>query len=397
MEIGKPSLFLELDDEKFILAVAQYDNELNYKILDSIEVKSVGILNGKIIDIESSSNILKDTITSIEKKINYNFKNIVLISNQKNFECINISGFKKLAGSQIITEDISYILNNIKKVISDNNPGKSLIHIFNSNFILDGTILKKLPTGLHGQFYNQHLTFFLFPKHEIKNMQLTLKNCNLNIERIIFSEFVLGIKKLNTKELSVLINFKKEKITISVFENSSLIFSEHFEFGSNIILRDISKVCSLSLEIVKQIFSNNFFKKEQNKEEYLEKKYFEEGRFRSISKTHLKDIVIARLEEIIEKIYKKNINLTYLKHKKKNVHILLEDLDIFNNLSEYIENKIKNSLDTVFLNSISTQDERLVPVLSSIELIAKGWEKEAIPVVQANKSIISRIFSLFFK
>ena len=70
-------------------------------------------------------------------------------------------------------------------------------------------------------------------------------------------------------------------------------------------MRDISKVCSLSLEIVKQIFSNNFFKKEQNKEEYLEKKYFEEGRFRSISKTHLKDIVIARLEEIIEKIYKK--------------------------------------------------------------------------------------------
>ena len=81
MEIGKPSLFLELDDEKFILAVAQYDNELNYKILDSIEVKSVGILNGKIIDIESSSNILKDTITSIEKKINYNFKNIDLIKN----------------------------------------------------------------------------------------------------------------------------------------------------------------------------------------------------------------------------------------------------------------------------------------------------------------------------
>ena len=117
MEIGKPCLFLELNDEKFILAVAQYDNDLNYKILDSTEANSEGILNGKIIDIEASSNILKDIITSIEKKINYTFKNIIVISNQKNFECINISGFKKLSGSQIITEDISYILNNIKKVI----------------------------------------------------------------------------------------------------------------------------------------------------------------------------------------------------------------------------------------------------------------------------------------
>ncbi len=397
MEIGKPCLFLELNDEKFILAVAQYDNDLNYKILDSTEANSEGILNGKIIDIEASSNILKDIITSIEKKINYTFKNIIVISNQKNFECINISGFKKLSGSQIITEDISYILNNIKKVISDNNPEKSLIHLFNSNFILDGSVLKKLPTGLHGQFYNQHLTFFLFPKHEIKNMQLALKNCNINIERIIFSEFVHGIKKLNTEELSVLINFKKEKIILSVFENSSLNFSEHFDFGSNIIFRDISKVCSLDLKVVKKIFSNNFFINDQDGEQYLEKKYFEEGRFRSISKAHLREIINARLDEIIEKIYKKNINLTHLKFSKKKIHFFLEDLDIFNNLSKNIENNIKNSLDSVFISSISTQDERLVPVLSSIELVAKGWEKEAIPIVHAKKSIISRLFSLFFK
>ena len=397
MEIGKPCLFLELNDEKFILAVAQYDNDLNYKILDSTEANSEGILNGKIIDIEASSNILKDIITSIEKKINYTFKNIIVISNQKNFECINISGFKKLSGSQIITEDISYILNNIKKVISDNNPEKSLIHLFNSNFILDGSVLKKLPTGLHGQFYNQHLTFFLFPKHEIKNMQLTLKNCNINIERIIFSEFVHGIKKLNTEELSVLINFKKEKIILSVFENSSLNFSEHFDFGSNIILKDISKVCSLDIKVVKKIFSNNFFINDQNDEQYLEKKYFEENRFRSISKSHLREIINARLDEIIEKIYKKNINLTHLKFSKKKIHFFLEDLDIFNNLSKNIEINIKNSLDSVFISSISTQDERLVPVLSSIELVAKGWEKEAIPIVHAKKSIISRLFSLFFK
>jgi len=33
----------------------------------------------------------------------------------------------------------------------------------------------------------------------------------------------------------------------------------------------------------------------------------------------------------------------------------------------------------------------------SAELIGKGWEKEAIPTIQTKKSIISRIFSIFFK
>ena len=44
-----------------------------------------------------------------------------------------------------------------------------------------------------------------------------------------------------------------------------------------------------------------------------------------------------------------------------------------------------------------TQDEHLNACLMSAELIGKGWEKEAIPTIQTKKSIISRIFSIFFK
>ena len=75
---------------------------------------------------------------------------------------------------------------------------------------------------------------------------------------------------------------------------------------------------------------------------------------------------------------------------------MFTDQGIIEGNAREIQN-IKNSLDSVFISSISTQDERLVPVLSSIELVAKGWEKEAIPIVHAKKSIISRLFSLFFK
>jgi cell division protein FtsA len=399
MEIDKPCLFLEINDKNFIFVVAQYDKDLNYKILDTKEVQSEGVLNGKIIDITITSKILKDSIVLIEKKINFTFKSAIVVSCQNSFECINISGYKKLAGRQIFDEDISYILNDIKKIITDNNPQKSLVHLFNSNFILDEVILEKLPTGLHGEFYNQHLTFFLFPKHEIKNIQLALKSCNINISRIIFKEFVYGIKKLNTKELSVLINIQEEKINLSMFDNSSLIFSEYFNFGSNLIIRDISKICSLDIKVVKQIFSDNYFKKKQSlkNSEYLDIKYFEENRSRQISRTHLMDIIIARVDEIMEKIYKKNINLAHLKNNKKNVHINLEDFDVFTNLSDELKAGIDNNLDNIVIDCIKSEDERLLPVISAVELAVKGWEKEAIPIVKTKKSIISRLFSIFFK
>ena len=53
---------------------------------------------------------LKKGINEVEKNINYQFENANVIIDQSH-ECINLTGFKKLNGNQILSEDISYILN----------------------------------------------------------------------------------------------------------------------------------------------------------------------------------------------------------------------------------------------------------------------------------------------
>ena len=42
-------------------------------------------------------------------KINFIFKNVNIITNLTNYDCINVSGFKKLNNSQIQKDDISFI------------------------------------------------------------------------------------------------------------------------------------------------------------------------------------------------------------------------------------------------------------------------------------------------
>ena len=169
MEIEKPYLFAEINEKNFIFLVVKYDENFDFKVIYSISKESEGILDGKITNVESSSKIIKDCLNLIEKKVNFIFKDVTVINNQGNFSCINISGFKKLSGSQILDENISYLLNNIKKLVLDNQSDKSLIHLFNSNFFLDYNVLKNPPIGLHGDLYNQHLTFFLLPKNHSLN------------------------------------------------------------------------------------------------------------------------------------------------------------------------------------------------------------------------------------
>ena len=44
-----------------------------------------------------------------------------------------------------------------------------------------------------------------------------------------------------------------------------------------------------------------------------------------------------------------------------------------------------------------TQDDHFESCISSAEILSKGWEKEAIPIIHQKKSLISKIFSTLFK
>ena len=72
--------------------------------------------------------------------------------------------FKKLNGSQLIKENITYIINSLKFSVIEQEKDKTILHIFNSKSVLDGQETENLPIGLFGNFYNHELTFFLMQK-----------------------------------------------------------------------------------------------------------------------------------------------------------------------------------------------------------------------------------------
>ena len=199
MEINEPYLIINLSDNKIILFVVSYNKNKDYKLIKNIRIDSEGIQNGKIVDIDLVTKLVKKKINLIEDEINYFFSKASVIINPKNVNCINISGYKKLNGSQVSKEDITYILNDIKTIITSNEDKHSLIHLFNSSFSLDSDNLENLPIGLFGEFYNQNMTFFLVNKNILKNIKLVFNNCGLNIDRIILKPFVEGINLLKKK------------------------------------------------------------------------------------------------------------------------------------------------------------------------------------------------------
>ena len=132
-------LIAEINDDKIKYAVFNVDEKLNYVITSKKISVNAGIKKGKISDFKHTAKIITEDLQNIEQKTKKIFKNISVILNQKDIFCTNLSGFKKLNGSKVEKRDLDYILNEAKSSITNNYEKDSILHILNSNFVLDKT------------------------------------------------------------------------------------------------------------------------------------------------------------------------------------------------------------------------------------------------------------------
>ena len=399
MKLNKPYLIISLNENKIIFFVVSYDENKDYKLIKNIIIDSNGIQNGKIIDIQLVVQIIKKNINFIEDELNHFFSDASVIINPNNVNCLNISGYKRLNGSQVSKEDITYILNDIKKTITSNEDKHSLIHLFNSSFSLDSDNLENLPVGLFGEFYNQNMTFFLVNKNILKNLKLTFHNCGINIDRIILKPFAEGInfllKNQNNKNFTS-ISFEGDRINVSLFKNKSYVFTQDFDFGIDLIIRDISKLCSLKISEVQFLLKEINLKStlENEKESCLNSKFFSSSPYRKIKHHLILDIITARLDELIEICYEKNSNLNYFRNNNNIIYINIEKFEYFENI--YFALQKNKLINTDFIFGRKIEESSLFSLNGAADLIGKGWDKEAIPVVQTKRSLISTFFSRLF-
>ena len=397
MSVREPILFIEINNTEFKFIIGNFNENANLKLVHTIEIPLQGINNKKISDLKLVSSIIKDNVYLIEQKLNFVFKEVIFVTDCFESFAISFTGFKKLNGSQLSKDNITYILNLLKSKISEIENQKKIIHIFNSKYVLDKKEIENLPIGLFGNLYSQETSFILIDNNNYKNLSNVFKNCNLRIKRIISKKFLDGVNIINKNldlETFLKIQINENDAELIYFENSALKLIQNFKFGSNIILNDISKVTGLNNDTVKKILLSLKFSDKNLDSEILEKEFFENQNFRKIRKKLILDVAKARIEELSEVLIFKNINV--ISFLKNNIPIFLKINDQ-SNLKCFYEFYKKNfSKKDQFIIKF-TRDLSLSEIYNSaIRIVHYGWKKEALPIVQEKKSIISRLFDKIF-
>ena len=407
MENKKVIAVIDLGTFNLKCAIFSFSSDGLPKLIGFSKKKTKGIHNSIIVNINDAIDSVRSCLVEVEKKLQITLDKINVLIDPTEIITTRLTKAKRINGSKIEKNDVSFLLKEAKKQVEQNNSKLSSIHIFNYKYVVDNKFFKELPFNIYADQFSQENVFLSVPKNILKNISEVFHSCDIEINKFISCPYSLGIGCFTQDQIDYgcgIVDIGYEKTSLALFKNLSLVHASSFPIGSNHITKDISRGCYLSeieSELIKKDISIiNNLDEELNKNEFLSEKYFTETKFRKISSKFIQDIISARLDEILNKIFKE-INFLQAESIKQNLIFTGEGSRLYD-LKKIVNSKLLNYISDSSLNNLepfANVDRELLACYGAVKILTEGFVSEAIAIPnksQKDKSgFFARIFNIF--
>ena len=278
------------------VVVAEYlKGEKNPKVLGVGESETNGIRHGYVVNIPEAIISLKNAIILAEKssgiKIKRAFVSIGGVTLRGDIS--NGVSIISKADGEVTNLDINKALQDCEDNLNLNN--KKIIKAFPLSFKLDGKEVLGRPEGMRGTKLEVKAFFINCSNSHFEDMIEVITSAGVEPIDIISSSEAASRIALSERQKIVggaLVNIGSETVSLSIFENNTLMSLYTFSIGGADITNDIALGVKVSLENAERLKIGN------TSEEFSKKK--------------LDEIIEARLSDIFELIE------NYLKKIKRN-------------------------------------------------------------------------------
>jgi len=309
MEKEKIVFGLDIGTTKIVCLAGKLNKYGKLEVLGVGKSESLGVKRGIV-------NNIMQTVKSIKHAVD------ILESNSElkvGWVCTGIAGqhIRSLQHSDYITRDnpekyidktdIEQLHNNVKKLIL--LPGEEIIHVLAQEYKIDGQTDISEPEGMHGSRLEANFHIVAGQTAAIKNitkcvLESNLKVNALNLEPLASADAVLSSEE---KEAGVvLVDIGGGTTDVAIFKNGIIKHTAVIPFGGNVITEDIKEGCSIihkDAELLKITFGSAL--PSENKESEIVAIPGLRGHDpKEISLKNLSKIIKARVEEIIDQVYR---------------------------------------------------------------------------------------------
>ena len=277
------------------------------EIIYSSNIKITKDLENKNLD-ESLKKLIRDA----EKQLSTHLVDVNVLYDSSEFNHIDFAIKKNFDQPTLISKYYKSLVEEAKFLISENNFREQIIHMDINNITVDDNRKLSIFDDIKTKSLILDLKFICLNKSIIKNLSNKFKENNLNISSIYCSSYVKSNfykKKINTSNNFIFLDIGYERTSALFFNNYKFQFINSAPIGGNNITKDISKVLKLDVnysENLKIKFNKDEKEISFNKNSASDLNLYREIKKKNIQIDILKQIIEARINEIIDITVKQN-------------------------------------------------------------------------------------------
>ena len=325
-------------------------------------------------------------IKKAEKKNSTHINDIILIMDTSEVFTIDISLKKNLDEKSEIKKVYDNIVLELNQIIASNYNNYSIIHSIISKCHIDNEIFSEIPKDkIIEKNIKIEFKVICFPRELIEKIEKNFIKKNLKIINLFCTSYIKTLsylKKLDVDKVSFL-EIGWQRTSLISYENKKINFMETIPIGSNHITKDISKVFNVSIDYAEQL--KKLFNKSETEFSYRSAKnndilLTKDLINKDISIDKLKKVILYRVQEIIDLVYKNLTNkATRYDLSKFDLFLIGGGSILFNNNSFYLNDKFEfKSLSFLPETDIQICKYALVYHLNNTEISKKNTKKQGL-------------------
>lgn len=249
---------LDIGTSSIKVLVAEFiDGSMN--VIGVSNVKSSGVKDGIIVDIDAAAKSIKTAIEQAEEKAGIVIEqvNVGLPANLLQIEptqgMIPVSSESK----EIKDEDVESVVRSaLTKSIT---PEREVISLVPEEFIVDGFQGIHDPRGMMGIRLEMRGLIYTGPTTILHNIRKTVERAGIQVENIVISPLAMTRAVLNEGERefgATVIDMGGGQTTVATMRAQELQFTNIYPEGGEYITKDISKVLKTSMQIAEALKFN---------------------------------------------------------------------------------------------------------------------------------------------
>ncbi len=324
---------IDVGSSKITTVITSVDENQQPTVIGVCSHPSKGIKKGVVMNIDDATNSISESVSAAERMAGVTISDVLVSINGEQVTSLNNKGVVAVSGSEITMEDTYRAIENARTLSLPENLNP--IHIIPREFVVDNQGGIKYPIGMTGNRLEVETHIITAPSSYWRNIKKCVEQLALNVYDVVFTGWASSLSVLTDteKELGVsMIDIGAGTASLAIFEEGSIVYSGCIPLGGTNITSDLAIGLQISLEdaekvkvnLTKILDSNSEMegpeqdkipallrkvekdddkkKKEEEPKDIIDLSKYGIKSNTEISKSFVKQIVDARLEEIFEMI-----------------------------------------------------------------------------------------------